>query len=83
MAGEPEEHEEREPSRGERAFVGAGERVDQVADNGAGVLFGFALWALTMAYLNPSGHGRGGVQGVRDLLKAKFLNKGQSGEWLS
>lgn len=70
-------------ARGEEAAARAGARVDRVADSGAGVLFGFALWALTMAYLNPSGKGRGGVLGVRDLLRAKFFNKGRTGEWLS
>jgi hypothetical protein len=53
------------------------------ADSGAGVLLGIMAWVATMAYLDTSsGKGRGGVTGVRDLIRAKFLNKGQAGEWL-
>lgn len=49
-------------------------------DDGAGVLLGAFLWALTVAYINPSGAHRGGVAGVRDWLRAKFLNKDASGQ---
>lgn len=60
----------------------AGARADRALDNSAGVIFGLLAWVATMAYLNPSGRGRGGPAGVKDLVRAKFLNKGQSGEWL-
>lgn len=48
-------------------------------DDGAGVLLGAFLWALTLAYINPSGKHRSGPAGVRDWLRAKFLNKDTSG----
>jgi hypothetical protein len=94
-AAEPEgaEREEAEPEREHRlaaaagASVGAGigrgvVRVGRAADDGAGVILGLVLWSLTMAYLNPSGKGRGGVTGVKDLIRAKFVNKGPGGERL-
>jgi hypothetical protein len=46
------------------------------ADDGAGFLLGVFAWVLTLAYL------RGGPGGVRDWLRAKFLNKGPDGERL-
>jgi hypothetical protein len=45
-------------------------------DDGAGFLLGLALWALTLAYL------RGGSHAVKDLIRAKFVNKAHDGSWL-
>lgn len=52
------------------------------AEDGSGLLLGVFLWVLTLAYLNPSGKGPGGLTGVKNLLKAKFLNKAPDGSWL-
>jgi hypothetical protein len=45
-------------------------------EDGAGFLLGVFVWVLTLAYL------RGGPAGVRDWLRAKFLNKGPGGQAL-
>lgn len=50
--------------------------------DGSDLLLGVFLWALVLAYINPSGKHRSGVDGVRDLLRAKFLNKGPDGAFL-
>jgi len=45
-------------------------------DEGAGVLLGLVVWLVTLAYIRDS------WGGVRDLARAKFLNKGADGEEL-
>jgi hypothetical protein len=45
-------------------------------DDGAGVLLGLLAWVVTLAYLDR------GLPGVRDLLRAKFINQGPDREWL-
>jgi len=67
----------RPPTRVSNRVVVPGTGV--TVDDGAGVLLGAFLWALTLAYINPAGAHRGGVDGVRDWLRAKFLNKDASG----
>lgn len=52
-------------------------------DDAAGFLLGIFLWALTLAYINPNNKNpASGVTGVRNYLRAKFLNKGSDGEYL-
>ncbi len=51
-------------------------------EDGSGFILGVFLWALTLAYINPQGNHNSGVTGVRDWLRAKFLNKGPNGEFL-
>lgn len=55
----------------------------RAVDDGAGIVLGVFLWLLTLAYINPSGKHHSGAAGVRAWLKAKFLNKGDHGEYLS
>lgn len=51
-------------------------------EDGSGFVLGVFLWALTLAYINPRGQHRSGIDGVKDWLRAKFLNKGPDGQFL-
>lgn len=66
------------PEPVQRSYPAAMPRLD----DGAGFILGVFLWSLTLAYINPSGNHRSGADGVKDWLRAKFLNKGPDGEYL-
>lgn len=51
--------------------------TETVGQSAAGVIVGFLFWGWIALPLL-----RGGPTEVRDLLRAKFLNKGPRGEWL-
>jgi hypothetical protein len=53
-------------------------RAGRVVDNGAGFLLGLLVWGWVIM---PLIHG--GPKGVRDMIRAKFLNKGPDGSWLA
>lgn len=52
-------------------------RVRVIADEGAGVVLAFLAWVWVAQPLL-----RGGPSAVRDVLRAKFVNKDAGGKWL-
>lgn len=52
-------------------------RAASVTDSGAGFILGLLVWGWVIMPLIHNG-----PTGVRDTLRAKFFNKGPSGEWL-
>lgn len=51
---------------------------------GGGFLLGVLFWGwIVLPFLGQGGHGPGGVTGVRNMLRAKFFNKGADGAWLA
>lgn len=52
-------------------------KAPRVVDQGAGIVLGvlFYLWVV-LPFLD------GGTKGVRDVIRAKFLNKAPDGTWL-
>jgi len=51
--------------------------VRVIADEGAGVVLAFLAWVWVAQPLL-----RGGPSAVRDVLRAKFVNKDAGGKWL-
>jgi len=70
--------QQRRKTFSKRAYEGiAGYEVGGVSlEDGAGLILGFMAWVVVLRYIKD------GPQGVRDLLKAKFLNKGPDGKEL-
>jgi hypothetical protein len=52
-------------------------RAGTIAQTGAGFILGFLLWGwVILPFIQH------GPTGPRDVIRAKFLNRGPGGEWL-
>lgn len=60
-----------------KIYQSAGTTAGSVASNGAGVILAFLVWGwVGLPFI------QGGLGGVKDVIRAKFLNKAHDGSWL-